>query len=109
MPSTVDFPQTKPERTTRRRSADGAERVRRPKDAFVVPRTIRRRRESEERDFARIGRNAVAEENGVRLGLVVDRDNQLCLAGGVGARISKHAEAVADLGHLQIVSVDEQT
>lgn len=77
MPSTFDFPQTKPDRTTRRRSADGAERVRRPEETPVVPPTIRRRRESEERDFAGIGRNAVAEENIVRFGMAIDRDDEL--------------------------------
>jgi len=109
MPSTVDFPQTKPDRTTRRRSADGAERVRRPEDACVVPQTIRRRRESEERDFAGIGRNAVAEEYVVRFGMVIDADDELRVRCGVRSMVAENAGAIADLGDFQIVAVDEQT
>lgn len=75
----------------------------------VVPRTNAHRLESEERDFAGIGRDAVAEEDVVRLGVTVDRDDELRVRCGVRPMVAENAGAVADLGNFQIVSVDEQT
>jgi len=45
----------------------------------------------------------------MRLGMVIDANGQLGIAGSMGANLAKYTEAVTDLGDLEIVAVDEQT
>ncbi len=107
MPSNFDFLQ--PNWATLHDDARQTEQTRRRNGGRSSGSRIAVDWRSEEGDFAGIGGDAVAEEDGVRFGVVIDRDNQLGVAGGVGSGISKHAEAVADLGHFQIVPVDDAT
>jgi hypothetical protein len=62
---------------------------------------------SEERDFAGIGRDAVAEEDVVRFGMAINGDDELRVRCGMRSMVTENAGTVADLGDFQIVAVDE--